>query len=317
MKPIYLIAQVVLWAACLVGLNFAVQRFSRTTNPRQLARKIDQSAPITDLFVGNSLMAAGFDAESFERARPGLHALNIGLGSSSPVEHDILLRRALRLDSKRVYYGVFDTQLIEPERGGWRDLVGNRAMAYYLDLETAIRFYAADDPIWASLMRVVARIPMMVERYAIWARVERLRRRLGEIGLRTQLTNRFGRAEDFSLLEPADPNEFGRICRAAVDDRKGLVPAVADMLQVLRERGISSIIVEMPMTSSHRRRYYAHPEWVRLRQHVEEQVRRWGGAYLVASDWIGDDGFADHLHLNARGAAEFSRRIATTEGPKP
>lgn len=317
MKPIYLIAQVALWAVCLAGLNFAVQKLSRASVPRQVARRIDQSPPVTDLFVGNSLMAAGFEVEPFERAYPGHRALNIGLGFSSPVEHDILLRRALRLGPKRVYYGVFDTQLFEPCRGGWVDLVGNRAMAYYMDLETAIRFYAADDPLWAGSMRVVARIPMLVERYAIWARVEKLRRRFGEIGLEMQLTNRFGRAEDFRLLESSDATEFRRICRAAVDDRKGLVPPVADMLRVLRERGISLIIVEMPMTNSHRRRFYDHPEWARLRQHVEEQVRRGGGVYLVASDWIGDDGFADHLHLNAQGATEFSRSLAMTEVPEP
>jgi hypothetical protein len=316
-KIIYLIIQVVFWAVCLVGFNVAVRQISRNSVPRQISLRIDQSPPVTDLFVGNSLMAAGFEAEPFERAHPGLHALNIGMGSSSPVEHDILLRRALRLGPKRVYYGVFDTQLFEPIIGGWEDLVCNRAMAYYIDPETAIRFYAAADPLWAGLMRVIARIPMLVERYAIWARVEKLRRRFGEIGLRTQLTNRFGRAEDFRQLEFSDTAGFRRICRAAVDDRKGLVPPVADMLQVLHEGGIHFIIIEMPMTSNHRRRFYDHPEWIRLRQHVEEQVRHEGGTYLVASDWIGDDGFADQVHLNAQGAAEFSRRIATTEFPKP
>jgi hypothetical protein len=317
MKLVHLVAQVVCWALCVVVINIAVQKFSINSVPRQVARRIDQSPPVTDVFVGNSLMAAAFEVEPFELAHPGRHPLGIGLGFSSPVEHDILLRRALRLGPKRVYYGVFDTQLFEPMRGGWEDLVGNRAMAYYMDLETAIRFYAVDDPLRAGLMRVVARIPVIVERNAIWGRVEKLRRRLGEIGLPPQLTNRFGRAEDFRALEFSDESEFRQTCRAAVDLRKELLPPVADMLRACHERGISVIIVEMPMTSSHRRRFYDHPEWARFRQHVEEQVRRDGGVYLVASDWIGDDGFADHLHLNAKGASEFSRRIAMTDVPKP
>jgi hypothetical protein len=216
-----------------------------------------------------------------------------------------------------VFYGVFDTQLIEPMPGRWQDLVGNRAMAYYLDLETAIRFYAADDPIWATMMRVIARVPMMVERYAIWARVEKLRRRFAEIGLPRQRTNRFGTADDFRLLEPSDATEFRRICRDAVEGRKRLIPPVADMLSDLRERGIRLIIVEMPMTSSHRRKFYDYPEWTLLRRHIESQVRVGGGGYLVASDWIGDEGFDDHLHLNAQGAVQFSRRLATTEVPEP
>src|SRR4051794_34280584 len=192
LKPIHLVAQVVFWAVCLVGLNVVVRQLSRNSVPRQIARRIDQSPPVTDLFVGNSLMAAGFEVEPFERARPGLRALNIGLGSSSPVEHNILLRRALRLVPKRGYYGVFDFQLVDPPSGRWGDLVGNRAMVYYTDLDTAIRFFAANDPLWAGIMRVVARIPMVVERYTIWARVEKFRRRFGEIGLPSQVTNRFG-----------------------------------------------------------------------------------------------------------------------------
>src|SRR5262249_8353448 len=147
-----------------------------------------------------------------------------------------------------------------------------RAMAYYVDIETAIRFYAADDPLWAGSMRLIAQIPALIERYSIWARVEKLRRRFGEIGLRSQVTNRFGRAEDFRLLEPSDAREFHRRCQAAVDGCTGLVPPVSDMLRLLRERGITMIVVEMPMTSSHRHRYYNHPEWVSLRRHAEEQV---------------------------------------------
>ncbi len=310
MKPVRLLVQFFCWAICVVGLNLAIERASRQSIPRQVARNIDRSLPITDLFVGNSLMAAGFEAEPFARARPGLRALNIGLGSSSPVEHNILMRRALRLDPRRVYYGYFDAQLFEPMPGGWDGLVGNRAMAYYLDLETAIRFYATGDPFRAGLMRIIARVPLMVERYAIWARVEKLRRGLGGIGRRAVPVNRFGRAEDFSLLEYSDDDEFRRICRSAVEGHKGLVPPVVDMIRSARDRGISFMVIEMPMTEGHRRRFYDQPEWIRLREYTGELVGREGGTYLVASDWIGDDGFTDHLHLNERGAAEFSRRIA-------
>ena len=321
MKPTRLVAQFLAWAVGIFCLNVAVERVSRTSIPRQMARRIDQSPRITDLFAGNSLMAAGFEAEPFERACPGRRVLNIGLGSSSPVEHDILLRRSLRLEPNRVYYGFFDAQLIDPMPGEWGDLVGNRAMAYYLDLEVAIRFYAAEDPLRAGLMRVVSLMPMVVERYAIWARVEKLRRRLSGIGYPTGPSNRFGRAEDFRLLEFADAAEFRRACQSAVDDRKPLIPPVLDMLRIAREHKIKLTVVEMPMTSDHRRRFYDQPEWARLRRSLEDQVRREGGSYLVASDWVGDDGFADHLHLNAKGAAQFSRRIAMTEvtraGPLP
>ena len=37
------------------------------------------------------------------------------------------LRRARTLNAQRVYYGVFDTQLVVPMPAGWGGLVGNRA----------------------------------------------------------------------------------------------------------------------------------------------------------------------------------------------
>ena len=317
MRPNRLGVQVALCLACLIALNVLVGRVARSSIPRQVVRNIDQSPPITDLFVGNSLMAAGFEAGSFELANPGLRALNIGLGSSSPVEHDILLRRALRLGPKRVYYGIFDTQLFDRPNGGWGDLVGNRAMSYYVDLETAIGFLAPDDPIGAGLMRTIARFPLLVERYTIWARVEKVRRRLGEVGLPPVASSRFGRAEDFRLLESTEPAEFLRRCSAILKGREGLLAPVLDMIRRVRSGGGTCIVVEMPMTRAHRLRYYDHPEWVAQRQHAEGLVRREGGAYLVASDWIADDGFADQLHLNNAGAAEFSRKIARAGPPGP
>ena len=67
MKPIHLIAQVVSGRRAWRGLNSPSRGLSRASVPRQVARRIDQSPPITDLFVGNSLMEAGFEAEPFER----------------------------------------------------------------------------------------------------------------------------------------------------------------------------------------------------------------------------------------------------------
>jgi lysophospholipase L1-like esterase len=37
-----------------------------------------------------------------------------------------------------------------------------------------------------------------------------------------------------------------------------------------------------------------------------------GISYVVASDWIGADGFEDGLHLNDAGARIFSTRMAQT-----
>ncbi len=311
MKPTRLLVQLAIWMACLVGFNVAVLKQSRTSIPMQLARSIDASPPVTDVFVGNSLMAAGIDTQAFDQAYPDRNALNIGLGFTWPAEHDILLRRALKHKPRRVYYGFFDTQLIDPAKAGWADLVGNRTIVYYMDLDLGIRFYAADNPLRAGMMRVISRIPVLVHRFAIWSRVEKLRRRLGEIGLEKKATNRFGRADDFRLLEADDSTAFLNTCKQAVENHQAFNPPILDMINLLRDQHIALIFVEMPMTSSHRRRFYDHPQWRSLRAYFAEEIRRSGGTYVDASDWIADDQFADHLHLNPEGAAAFSRRIGS------
>ena len=76
---------------------------------------MDETRGLTHLALGNSLMAAGFDSSAFDQylGSPNAVAFNAGLGSSYPVEHLILLRRALRDHStiNTVIYGFFDLQL--------------------------------------------------------------------------------------------------------------------------------------------------------------------------------------------------------------
>lgn len=310
MRPIHLISQLAVWAAALVAMNVAVARMARNSVPRAVARSIDGSPPITDLFLGNSLVQAGVDPQAFAAASPGRRVLNAGLGATAPPEHDILLRRALPLKPSRIHYGFVDLQLFDRPPGGWGDLVGNRAMAYYLDPETSIRFYAADDPAAAWRMRLVACVPMLVDRHALWGKVERLRRRLGEVGRVAAATNRFGRVDDFRLLEADDPASFRRRCAKAADGPGGFNAPVADMLDLARQSGARMTLVEMPMPTDHRSRFYDHAEWSRLRARTRAMAKQAGADYVDACAWIGDEGFADALHLNAGGAAEFSRKMA-------
>jgi hypothetical protein len=316
MTPTQLFGQLAVCAVALVALNAGVASMSRDAPPRRLVREIDGSPPVTDLFVGHSLMEAGADVAAFESARPGSRGLNVALGSTQAVEHDLLMRRAMWLKPARVYYGFSDTQLTDPLTGGWGDLIVNRAMSYYVDRETAIGFYAPDDPAAAWQIRVVSWIPILVERSALWARVERLRRQLAGIGMPARGKTRFGRAEDFAQLEARYEADFAGRCRAAVGRKAELIPPVKDMLEQARENGAKMQVVEMPITSGHRRRFYETPEWAAYREHLAGLIRRAGGEYVVASDWVGDDGFDDVLHLNDRGAAEFSRRLAAVSEPR-
>jgi hypothetical protein len=300
-------------AACLAVLllaNLAVQRLSRNSVPRQVLRSVAQTDEATHVFFGNSLMASGLDPAEFARGRPDCRPLNLGMGASSPVEDLILLRSAKKYRAAVVVYGYFDRQMTDPVSRRWGDLFGNRAMGYYAGLDTAVKYYAAGDPWLAFEMRATAAVPFLVERGAVWGKVETLRRRLGGLGLPAVAENQFGRAGDFAALEASDPQEFADRAASDARDEVPLSPAVAEFVRLAQERHAGLVVVEMPVPSDHRRRFYAGPEWAAYREHVAALIRQAGGRHVDASDWVPDGGFSDALHMNETGAAQFSRRLS-------
>jgi hypothetical protein len=308
MKFRHLAVQLGLTAVVLAAANLGVRRLAENSVPRQLLRHGDGSQPATDLFLGNSTMAAGLDETTFAAVQPRRRPLNLALGATGPVEHLLIYHQQKKHRGAAVYYGFLDTQLTDAPQGSWDKLIGNRALSYYADPETAIRFYAKDSPFEALAFRFVAKVPMLVERVAIWAKVERLRRILGEIGFPKKETNRFGRAEDFVLLEP-DPGEFARKCERAAVDRVSLASPVAALIREAEEGGSKVYVVEMPMTFGHRERFYSGPQWAAYRMHLIDLVQSAGAVYVAGADWVADDGFADHLHLNEAGSRSFSTRL--------
>jgi hypothetical protein len=89
-------------------------------------------------------------------------------------------------------------------------------------------------------------------------------------------------------------------------------PYFRAMLRIARDRRAKLLLVEMPMTARHRRLSYDTPGWLLYRRHLEALACQEGGGYLSAADWVGDEHFSDVVHLNAAGAAVFSRRLAQT-----
>lgn len=300
-------------------LNVAVSVLARNTNPRQIARHIEQEAELNCLALGNSLMRAGFDEEAFEgrwlQAGRPVRALNAGLGSSYPVEHLMLLRKALQSHPKLdvVFYGFFDFQLTTLPDVSPKDLVGNRAMLYYFEPAAVPEYYR-----WSALDRFVFQgirlLPALQERGVIWEKVEMARRRLGQIGMPAEAVNRFGKVRDFQLLEAANTQVFERECEREISGRKPLSKPIADMVRLAKEHGTRLVIVEMPMHPSHVNRYYQTPGWTHYRGYVRRLLASEGASYLQADDWIQDERlFADHLHASPPGAALFSRKLATVE----
>src|SRR5438874_1911993 len=125
-KGHHLLVQVGVSVAGLILLNVLVQGLSATTLPRQVLRHCEESELATDLFLGNSTMAAGLDEAAFLAAAPGRRGLNAALGGTPPVEHYLIYSRQDRHAAAGVYYGFYDTQLTGHPTGDWDTLVGNR-----------------------------------------------------------------------------------------------------------------------------------------------------------------------------------------------
>jgi hypothetical protein len=236
-------------------------------------------------------------------------ALNAGLGASTPAEHAMVLRHALhRLPNVQcLIYGTFDDQLQTQAPGGFRDLVGNRALSYQFP-EEAARFYAPDSTFERWRLRAVGALPMLRERSVLWTKVEQARRWLGDLGGPPQATNRFGRVADFSALQASSVADFKSRARRAT--RSSLTPAVREILSLARSAGARLFIVEMPLPSAHRASFYSTAEWQSLRLRNIELVGEAGASYISAADWMPDSAFEDATHLSPEGATSFSRRLA-------
>jgi hypothetical protein len=308
-------------AICVVGvlaMNLVFAHLTRNSVPRRVMERARQSEGTTVLALGNSLMAAGFDNAAFNRgaglAAPQTSA-NLGLGATDPVEHLLLLRYALAhgIRPQRVIYGFYDFQLTAPGVFTNSDLIGNNAMVYYVEPSYARGFLVLSlhDAVEFSVMHW---FPMFADRGAAWSKVEVLRRDLAQEGMPAQRSDRFGRASDFSLLESANAEDFRRQCERSVN--LPLTPAVSELLRQTNSSGAAMTLVEMPMRMAHRRHFYDMKCWSQYLSHISDLIGPYRADFIDASAWIQDDSlFDDPLHLSARGATEFSRRLGGTLDP--
>jgi hypothetical protein len=300
----------------LVAYNVLIAFAAKKTQRRHLLRAIDHLPPETDcLFLGNSLIEAGCDANAFESGWPhgdgSPRAVNLGLGATTPVEHYLILKHALSqpVHIKYVIYGFFDDQLNAAPEGAWEDLIGNRAFSYYFPKD-ASAFYAPHSRLSEWRLEMTERVPMLAERSSLWDRVELLRRQLDEIGMPKQKVNRFGRVGDFNALEAKDVPSFVQRCDAIVDAKKGFSAPIQAMIDLAHEHGAKFFFVEMPMSPRHLETFYSLPVWAKTRTHLETLAQEQHVTYIRASDWVTDGtNFEDSVHLNETGARFFSARL--------
>ena len=304
----------------LLVYNVAILVTARSSQRHHMLTVLDQLPPSTDcIFLGNSLVEAGCDVATFNAAWPApdsaptLIPANLALGATTPVEHCVILKRALNkpLPLKFLIYGFFDDQLNVPPKGNWSDLVGNRAFSYYFPSEAA-SLYAPGSRLKKWELTITGHIPMLAERSSLWGKVESIRRSFEQIGMPRQKVNRFGRVEDFAALESKDVASFIDRCDSVVHENRGFSLAVRRIIDLGHERGARVILVEMPMPSRHRKVFYSTAAWAELRSHLQLLARRENAIYLPASDWVKDDQkFEDATHLNEEGARLFSTQLAS------
>jgi len=219
-----LFASLITTAVVLAAFNLTVHRLARNSVPRQLITRLNSVSGVTHLALGNSLMAAGFDEKAFDQ-KLGSHStrsVNAGLGSTGPVEHLLVLRDEERKNShlRYVIYGFFDFQLTDDNATQVSDLIGNRAMSYYVEPDIALRFYSMP---WSDRIAFYfyRETPMIEDRAQVWAKIELVRRWLSQAGLPARTYDRFGRVADFTALEAASPAQFAERCDALMVQHVG------------------------------------------------------------------------------------------------
>lgn len=296
----------------LIVLDRAVARSAQNSVPRSLMARARESAGAKAVALGNSLIGVGFVEPAFD-AGMGLGnrdgAINFGMSGSSALEQLLMLRYALRqgLRPRVVVFGFFDFQLTHPLEFDTRDLIGNRAMLYYLEPEYARTLYhlSLHDRAEFQIMR---HFEIFVDRGEVWGRIELLRRKLAQQGMPSEQANSLGRAIDFGLLEYPNAPAFIAECGRA--SRNPLIPSVREIALQAEAAGSEVYFVEMPMPPEHVQLFYDQPEWSGYRVHLQGMLSELGASYIDASHWMPDQAaFADPLHLSYDGSQQFSRRL--------
>jgi len=296
----------------LIALNYAVGIAARNTVPRWKIGSARGANEASVAAMGNSLIGAGFVEDSFNQGmqlEKPRGAVNLGMGGSSAVEQLLMLRYALRhgMRPREVIFGFFDFQLTHPLRYTTPDLVGNRAMLYYVEPEYARSFYhlSAHDSLEFEVMR---HFELFADRGFLWTSVERFRRKLEQQGMPASQSNSMGWGVDFGMLEyPSAPGFVAECGRAS---HNPLIPSVVELARQAEAAGSKVYFVEMPMPPAHVKTFYDEPAWDGYRTHLKNMLGELGVTYIDASHWMPDESsFIDPLHLSWDGAQGFSRRL--------
>ena len=147
--------------------NISVKYLSRNVAPKKLMEHCQNSAQATDVFLGNSLIVAGFREKVFDQLLSNHHALNAGLGAVPPVDHFLIYHSLIKNRKGTVYYGFYDTQLTDEPTGDWSTIISNRNIEYYINADLALGFYPKNSFLQNTLLKISSYIPILTERYSV------------------------------------------------------------------------------------------------------------------------------------------------------
>ncbi len=309
---------VLVCALVLACANAMIARLMQHTVSRRILADARNSGAAQTIALGNSLVRSGFSAQEFaavqQSSGPQSAALNMAMGASTPAEHLLLLRAALRTDdhARALLYGFYDFQLTDPVLFTFRDMIGNHDLLYFDEPEFARRYYSMSR-YDAAGFEIARHFPLLAERGAVWAKVEQLRRSISQQGMPKQATNQFGRVADFTLLEADSQDEFVKHCQRASNEQ--LNAPVSEIIREAQERQLRVVFVLMPLPPKHVQTFYETRAWQEYQCHLRELLAKRNVAVVDASRWFPDaNKFGDALHLNEEGAKEFSQRLGALCG---
>jgi hypothetical protein len=289
--------------AVLAVFNLAVAGATRLTARRKFLARLEGAPAATRLlFLGNSLFEDGIDTGAFVEAwRPAGQApavFSAALHATTPVEHALVLRRALsRLSQVRyLVYGFSDEQMIMQSKTGWGDMISSRALSYAFPDEAAA-LYAPGSLETKWRFRAMSLLPMLADRTTLWSKVETLRKAMGAVGMPAQASEK-----------EQDLDAVARRLEGVVHADPGFSVAMKEIFRLAQAQGIQVFVVEMP--AGHPPAFYEGPASSALRAYNRARVEAQNGVYIDASLWIQDRKyFRNAEHLNPEGAKLFSERL--------
>jgi hypothetical protein len=303
------------------------------------AEKTLQKQNADFVFIGSSRVAAAIDGPAFEKAaeesmgRPA-HALVIGQGYSTPVEHYLGLRNLLAanpqsLSKVTVFVEMPAGQLVEGHlRGHWVHEEAPNLLVPLLKQGDLAEF-------WHSSDSLPSKVAVSFQTQTSWSQLLASRKRIKgftlaagrsllEQGLlRAGLAAAPGEASIDLAAQGGILTDTEHVARArkladelASEARRSERPFQADdfsiytaLISLVKSHGGQVVFYEMPMSTVSRQ--VAETEIGRANvRRSQEWVQGWQCLLLRPQFVVTDDDFPDLWHLRKSRAAEFSEQLA-------